>query len=207
MSNKLFQYAGVAASVVLIALGVGAIAVGSSGHGTVRDNLAKEQIVGTPDMTPKGIAAEAKAAHLPASINLPTCSVAGLAVNSGDRAHCFASYMRIHALEATGGQVYAQMPRYATDDGSGTDDPALASKDANGQPVSNPVRDVWINETALAGALNSAYMADKLSLFGIVVGAALLLSGIGFIVLALGALRPATTAAKKSAPGTVPVTA
>jgi hypothetical protein len=50
-------------------------------------------------------------------------------------------------------------------------------------------------------------MADKLSLFGIVVGAALLLSGIGFIVLALGALRPATTAAKKSAPGTVPVTA
>jgi len=38
-------------------------------------------------------------------------------------------------------------------------------------------------------------------------GAALLLSGIGFIVLALGALRPATTAAKKSAPGTVPVTA
>jgi hypothetical protein len=36
---------------------------------------------------------------------------------------------------------------------------------------------------------------------------ALLLSGIGFIVLALGALRPATTAANKSAPGTVPVTA
>ena len=66
---------------------------------------------------------------------------------------------------------------------------------------------MWINETALAGALNSAYMADKLSVFGIVVGVALLLSGVGFIVLALGALRPATTAAKKSAPGTVPVTA
>jgi hypothetical protein len=184
-----------------------AIVMGMNGRSTVSDNLKQEQIVGTPDMTPKGIAAEAKAAHLPASINLPTCSVAGLAVNSGARAHCFASYMRIHALEAMGGQVYAQMPRYATDDGSGTNDPARASKDANGQPVSNPVRDVWINETALAGALNSAYMADKLSLFGIVVGAALLLSGIGFIVLALGALRPATTAAKKSAPGTVPVTA
>lgn len=205
--RRVLEWGGIVSGVVLVAFGIVAIVMGMDGRSTVSDNLKQEQIVGTPDMTPKGIAAEAKAAHLPASINLPTCSVAGLAVNSGDRAHCFASYMRIHALEATGGQVYAQMPRYATDDGSGTDDPALASKDANGQPVSNPVRDVWINETALAGALNSAYMADKLSLFGIVVGAALLLSGIGFIVLALGALRPATTAAKKSAPGTVPVTA
>ena len=89
-----------------------------NGRSTVSDNLKQEQIVGTPDMTPKGIAAEAKAAHLPASIDLPSCSVAGQAINSGDRAHCFAAYMRIHALEATGGQVYAQMPRYATDDGS-----------------------------------------------------------------------------------------
>ena len=65
----------------------------------------------------------------------------------------------------------------------------LRRRDANGQPVSNPVRDVWINETALAGALNSAYMAEKLSVFGIVVGVALLLSGIGFIILAFAVLH------------------
>ena len=205
--RRVLEWGGIVSGVVLVAFGIVAIVMGMNGRSTVSDNLKQEQIVGTPDMTPKAIAVEAKAAHLPASISLPTCSVAGQAIDTGDEAHCFASYMRIHALEATGGQVYAQMPRYATDDGTGTNDPAAASKDANGQPVSNPVRDVWINETALATALNSAYMADKLSVFGIVVGVALLLSGVGFIVLALGALRPTREAAEKSAPGTVPVTA
>jgi hypothetical protein len=43
---------------------------------------------------------------------------------------------------------------------------------------------------------------------GVVSGVVLVaFARVGFIVLALGALRPATTAAKKSAPGTVPVTA
>jgi hypothetical protein len=49
---------------------------------------------------------------------------------------------------------------------------------------------MWVTETALTTALNMAYMAERLALFGIVVGVALLLSGIGFIVLTLGgALR------------------
>jgi hypothetical protein len=48
---------------------------------------------------------------------------------------------------------------------------------------------VWINETALSTALNTSYMADRISVFGIVVGIALLLSGIGFIVLALAVFR------------------
>jgi hypothetical protein len=204
--RRLLEWGGIVSGVVLVVFGIVAIVMGMNGRSTVGDNLRNEQIVGTPDMTPKGIAAEAKAAHLPASIDLPSCSVAGVAVTDGDSAHCFASYMRIHALEATGGKVYAEMGRYATADGTGTNDPAAATKGPDGQPMSNPVRDVWINETALAGALNSAYMADKLSLFGIVVGVALLLSGVGFIILALGALRPATIAAKKSAPGAVPVT-
>ena len=156
-------------------------------------------------MTPAGIAAEAKAAG-PGERRSADVHRRRPDRRRGDSARCFASYMRIHALEATGGQTYAQMPRYATDDGKGTTT-AAASKDANGQPVDNPVRDVWINETALATRAQQRYMAEQLSLFGIVVGVALLLSGVGFIVLALGALRPATTAAKKSAPGTVPITA
>jgi hypothetical protein len=50
---------------------------------------------------------------------------------------------------------------------------------------------MWVTETALSTALNMAFMAERLAVFAIVVGVALLLSGIGFIVLTLGgALHP-----------------
>jgi F0F1-type ATP synthase membrane subunit c/vacuolar-type H+-ATPase subunit K len=58
------------------------------------------------------------------------------------------------------------------------------------QPVENGRRNVWVTETALTTALNTSYMASQLALFGIVVGIALLLTGIGFAILAgAGALR------------------
>jgi hypothetical protein len=104
--------------------------------------------------------------------------------------------MRIHALEASGGLTYSQLPRYATDDGKGTNDADQATKGANGQPVDNPVRNVWNTQTALSTALNVSYMATQLSLFSLVVGIALLLTGVGFIVLAAGgALRSRERAA------------
>jgi hypothetical protein len=71
---------------------------------------------------------------------------------------------------------------------------ALIDK-ASGQPVANGLRDLWVTETALTTALNTSYMADKLGLFGIVVGIALLLSGIGFAVLSYTALHRNRTAA------------
>ena len=193
--RRLFEYGGFVAAVVLIAVGVGAVTMGVNARGTVQDTLAQEHIVGSPDMTPKAITAEAKEAGLEvASLDIPSMSVAGLAINNGDRAHAFAGYMRIHALEATGGLTYAQMPRYATADGKGTNDPNQALK-VNGQPQDNGARNVWITETALSTALQSSYMASQLSLFAIVVGAALLLTGIGFGVLAVGgALRNRETA-------------
>ena len=43
-----------------------------------------------------------------------------------------------------------------------------------------------MTETSLSTALNLSYMAEQLAIFGIVVGIALILSGIGFLVLALG---------------------
>ena len=181
--RRWLQYGGFAAGVVLIVFGVVAIAMGANGRSTVRDNLRAEQIVGTPDMTPAAIKAEAKAAGLE-NVSLPSCNVAGESIATGAAARCFASYMRIHALEASGGQTYSQMARYATADGKGTNDAAKATKAANGQPLDNPGRNVWISETALSTALNVSYMADQLALFGVVVGIALLLSGIGFIVLA-----------------------
>jgi hypothetical protein len=193
--RKIFEIGGVVAAAVLIAFGIATIVMGFNGRSTVRDSLKQEQIAGTPDMTPAAIAAAAKEAGLPANIDLPTVSVADKPIDTGERARAFASYMRIHALEATGGQTYAQMPRYATDDGKGTNDPAQATKDENGQPVSNGARNIWVTETALATALNMSYMAEQLSLFSIVVGVALVLAGFGFAILAIGgALRNPDTA-------------
>src|SRR4051794_653625 len=187
--RKTFEVGGFVAAAILIAFGIGAIVMGFNGRSTVHSTLKQEQIVGTPDMTPKAIAAEATHAGLK-GVSLPTQSVAGQAVDNGTRARVFAQYMRIHALEATGGLTYAQMPRYATADGKGTNTPAAAQKSPKGQPLDNPARTVWINETALGTALNASYMADRIGLFGIVVGIALLLSGLGFAILAAaGALR------------------
>src|SRR5205085_7007216 len=75
--------------------------------------------------------------------------------------------------------------------GGGTDNTQYAAVDPKTkQPVSNGARNVWITETALSTALNTSYMASQLALFGIVVGVALLLSGFGFAILAIGgALR------------------
>ena len=45
-----------------------------------------------------------------------------------------------------------------------------------------------MTETALSTALNVSYMAEQIGLFSVVVGIALLLSGIGFLILALAVL-------------------
>ena len=203
--RKFFEIGGVVAAVVLIAFGIAAIVMGVNGLSTVRDSLKLEKIVGTPDMTPAAIKQEAKDAGLPASIKLPTVSVAGKPIDTGDRARAFATYMRIHALEATGGLTYAEMGRYTakpgtpanlTDGQGGTSDPKWALTDPQTkQPVDNGKRSVWVTETALTTALNTSYMAEQLSIFGIVVGVALLLAGFGFGILAIGgALRNPETA-------------
>jgi hypothetical protein len=189
--RKLFAWGGIAASIVLILLGIGAIVAGVQGRNEVHNNLSDERIVGTPDMTPSAIKAEAEAAKLPSSIDLPSCSVAGESVDNGTNAKCFASYMRIHALEATGGRPYAEMGRFLTAAGKETNDENAAAKDPKtGRPVENGARNIWVTETALATALNVSFFAERVALFSIVMGVALLLTGIGFLVLTLGgALR------------------
>src|SRR3954469_10305609 len=86
--RRWLQYGGFAAGIVLIAFGAVAIAMGASGRSTVSDSLRLEKIVGSPDMTPAAIKAEAKAAGL-TNVSLPTCSVAGKTVDSGSTARCF----------------------------------------------------------------------------------------------------------------------
>ena len=95
--------------------------------------------------------------------------------------------MRIHALEATGGQVYAEMGRFLDANGNATDDEAAAAKDAKtGQPVRNQLRNIWVTETALATALSTSLFAQRVGFFTLAIGGALLLIGIGFLVLTLG---------------------
>jgi hypothetical protein len=175
--RKLFQYGGIAASVVLIAFGLGAIYMGIDGRGYVRDNLAAEHIVGTPDST-----------------------IPGQKVDTGSEAQAFAKVMRKHTLEATGGQTYAQMGRFLDTNGKPTNDETAAAIDPKTkQPVENGLRNMWVNETALTTALNTAYFAEQVATFAIVMGIALLLAGLGFAVLTFRAL-PATNRKEERAP-------
>jgi hypothetical protein len=84
--GTLTRYGGIAASVILIAFGIGAVYMGLDGRSYVRDSLAAEQIVGTPDS-----------------------KIPGQKVDTGSEAKAFAEVMRHHALEATGGKTYAQL--------------------------------------------------------------------------------------------------
>ncbi len=217
--KKFFEMGGVIAGGLLVAFGVGAIVIGFTGRSEVRSNIQREAIVGSADMTPSAIKSEAAKAGLK-NVDLPTCSVANEPITTGDEAKCFASYMRIHTLEATKGYTYSQMGRYQALPtapkselavGGGTDNPIYAATDAKtAQPVANGLRELWVTETALTTALNTSFFAERVALFSIVMGLALLLSGIGFLVLAyLGVLkvRHADAEAKAKAKGGAPVPA
>lgn len=151
--SKPYSYAGIFASIVLIAFGAGALYMGFDGRDRVRDDLAREQIVGTEDS-----------------------SIPGQKVDTGKEAEAFAAVIRKHTLEATGGKTYAQMDR------------------------EDPQRDMWINSTALSTALNTAYFAESVATFAIVMGVALLLTGVGFLVLTLRVLTPAGARGLQAAP-------
>ena len=199
--RKLFQFGGLAAGAILIAFGIAAIVLSVNGRSTVNNSLKQEQIVGSADFTPAGIrAVAAKAGNGNKNLPFPTCSLAGVTVTNGPTARCFAQYMQIDTLDATGGFYFSQMGIYSAKAGApkaqllpggGTDNAAYALIDpTTKQPVQNGARSIWVEETGLTTALNTAYMASRLALFGIVVGIALLLSGFGFAILAIGgALR------------------
>lgn len=180
--RKLFEIGGIIAGLVLVIFGAAAIYMGVDGRATVRDSLKQEQITfgSVDDPVVAKYASE----------------WAEEQVTTGTQARAFAQIIHEHALGITGGLTYAQMGRYVSADDpqnpAGTSDEAAALKDEKGNPVSNTARNTWVTATALSTALNVSYMAEQMALFGIVVGIALLLTGIGFIVLTLslgGALR------------------
>lgn len=120
----------------------------------------------------------------------PDSSIPNQLVNNATKAEAFAQVMRKHTLEATGGQTYAQMARYMGKDGKPTNDQkAAAVNPKSGQPVDNPLRNLWVTETALTTALHSSYFAESVATFAMVMGVAPMLVGGGFLVLTLRVLR------------------
>jgi hypothetical protein len=186
--QRIAGFGGLFASVLLIVLGVASVVIGITGDDEVKDTIAQEKIVGTPDMTPDAIETNF-------GQEVPDCSVADEEIDTGDEAKCFAEYLRIHALEATGGKTYAELPRFLDAKGNPTEDEEAAAIDPeSGEPTENPVRETWISATAFSTALNTSYFAQQVARFGIVMGLAMVLIGIGFLVLIwFGALRPART--------------
>jgi hypothetical protein len=191
-SGKLLRIGGYVSGGVLIAFGVVVIVLGVWGMSFTRDHLKQEGITFGPASDP------AVAEHAE--------QYAGQQVETGRQALAFANVMREHTLASTGGLTYAEMGRFQSaenpTDPKGTNDEAAAAKDANGQPVSNGARDIWVTETALTTALNMGFMSEMLSVFSIVVGFALLLTGIGLVILAMavfGRWRPAESAVAPTA--------
>ena len=190
--KKYLEIGGFLAGAVLIVFGVVAIFLGVTGYTTTRDAIKAEGITfGSADDP-----AVAKYAE----------KWAGEQVTTGDQARAFAKIMREHTFESTGGLTYAEMGRFQSaaksDDPAGTNDEAAAAKDSSGQPISNGARNIWVTETALTTALNVSYMAERLSVFGMVVGAALLLTGVGLVILAFAVFGREPAAATRKAPVT-----
>ena len=74
--------------------------------------------------------------------------------------------------------------------GKPTNDQKAAALDPkSGKPVDNPLRNLWVTETALTTALHSSYFAESVATFAMVMGFALMLVGGGFLVLTLRVLR------------------
>jgi hypothetical protein len=197
MKGRTFwEIGGFIAGGVLIVFGVVSIFLGVTGFTTTRDAIKDEGITfGSADDP-----AVAKYADQWADEQVAT----------GDQARAFAQIMREHTLEITGGLTYSQMGRFQSaanpDDPAGTSDEAAAAKDESGQPVANGARNIWVTETALTTALNMSYMAERLSVFGLVVGVALLLTGVGLVILAFavfGRREQAKEASRATAPSAI----
>ena len=172
--EKRLRIGGYLSGGALILFGVAVIVLGVWGFAFTRDHIEREGITFGPIEDP------AVAEHAE--------QWAGEPVDTGRKALAQAEIMREHTLSGTGGLTYAQMGRYQSaenpSDPAGTNDEAAAAKDENGEPISNSARNIWVTETALATALDMGFMSEMLSIFSIIVGVALLLTGIGLVILA-----------------------
>ena len=166
--EQALPYAGIAASIVLIAFGIGAIYMGIDGRDHVRNDLAASRSSAPPDSThprPEGRHRQR-----------------GPGLRQG-HAQAHPRGHRRPDLRPDGPLPRARRQGRPTTRSPPPIDPKT------GKPVENGLRNMWVNETALSTALNTAYFAESVATFAIVMGIALLLAGLGFAVLTLRVLR------------------
>ena len=105
--KRVLEIGGFIAGAVLVAFGIAVIVLGVNGRSTVNSSLKQESIVGTPDMTPALIKAEAAKAGL-TGISFPSHSVAGKAITDGSSAR---SLRAVHAHPRARGERRADVRR------------------------------------------------------------------------------------------------
>ena len=173
--NKLriaLPYVAIVLGVVTILAGVFAILQGADAKSDVRDKLAAQSITLTDD------AGEIVPGAEP-----------GALVDDPEAAEAMAEIINAHALESTNGLTYAEMGRFATEDGdpAGTNDEEEAATGPNGQPLPNPARNTAFQAAALQTSLYSSFMGFKVAdfvqgfgLFAIAVGIFMIFAGVAF---------------------------
>ena len=162
--------------ILLIALGVAFL--GAGGYATYRGFDARDQVrdeliaqdITTPD----------------------DASIPGARVDDVATARSMAEIIDVHARESTDGLTYATMGRFMTPDGdpAGTNDESEAVSGGDGRPVSNPLRNVAFQASALRTSLYSSVMAFEVSTLVVGIGALLVVLGVavGGVGVALAGL-------------------
>ena len=179
-ARRLLEWGGLAAGIVLVAFGIGAIAMGVDGRSA-------------PSATASSRSRSSSATRSDPAVAEHASKWVGDQVRTGDQARAFALVMREHTLGSTDDLTYAQMGRYQVGVEAGRpggDQRRGGGREGRGRRSRSRTAPatIWVTETGLTTALNTSYMAERLALFGVVVGVALLLTGIGLMILALAVL-------------------
>jgi hypothetical protein len=165
-------YVAIVLGVITIVAGIYAITQGFSAKDDVEGKL-QDQNITLPDDAPEIVEG----------------AEAGAVVDTPDEAEQMAQVINAHALEASDGLTYAEMGRYATEDGdpAGTNDPEEAAVGPNDQPLPNPSRNTAFQAAALQTSLYSSFMGFRVAdfvigfgLFAIAVGVFMIFAGVAF---------------------------
>ena len=165
--KKAFPIALMIFGLVFVGAGIFTAAKGYDAKKEVRSELLAQNITTTPD-----------------------ASIPNVRVQDAATAKSMADIIDTHAREATGNKTYAEMGRFLATGGGDTSDEALAVKDASGQPVPNPLRNVAFQANSLRTSLFTSVMAFNVADLVIGLGLMIIVLGlaIGGVGIALGSL-------------------
>jgi hypothetical protein len=168
-SLKLFPKLVIVVGIIFALGGLGTAGVGIYINNFVIDELTAQNITTPEDAT------------MP---NVPVNSIAS--------ALSMADIIQHHAADSSKGLTYAQMGRFAVEDGNpaGTNDAKAAKLDANGKPVANQARNTQLTASGLVTSLSLSAMAIGASYGAIALGVGFLvlgivITGLGYALLGL----------------------